>query len=304
MSWIVKAVSDALPKQPVLRWAAIAAGAGVSYLAGRWALSAIVAARRNAVAKARRAQQKKDVVYLFSFPRMDKIGGVIPSTPCAIVELFLKSKGIAYEFIGTMDADISDNGRLPMVELNGEQLHDSRGIMDELEQRFRVADNLDREAEATTALLAETAFACNFHHYRSTLIDNFEALMTVYRAVVPAELPIVALNFMMSMSRRKQIDAYNGISYGDVPDAQYNKLFLEDVKAIEFHLSKRNYLVSGDKPTKADFIIAPELRMIALLKPLGGLVPAFAFVQTSPVIAAYLTRVFGDNAVPEIPLAK
>jgi hypothetical protein len=260
-------------------------------------------ANARAVA-ARRKDQKPDVAYIVTFP-LQKLEGeknlVQLSNPCARVELYCQLKNIPFERFETMDAEAGnpETGRLPCVELNGKFLFESKFIIDELEMAFNKGDNLSNEQEATLSVLLALCEDIRQWQYRSINVDNPEYLIDLYTKMSGYPRRLVK-QFVMS-SRKNVIASLNASGAGDVSDEQYPKLFLEDVKALEFFLSKHKFVLTDDKPSKADALVGVWVRSIRRPKELASSIPAFAFAIESAVFTKYLESL--DAALEEATAA-
>jgi glutathione S-transferase len=77
-------------------------------------------------------------IVLYQYPGGDGVGSVSP--PCFKVDLALRLLGAEFELVNLRSpkevARVSKTGRLPVIELDGERIHDSIRILDELERRF------------------------------------------------------------------------------------------------------------------------------------------------------------------------
>jgi hypothetical protein len=100
------------------------------------------------------ANWKKDVVYLYQFPRSLCIPNVSPF--CLKLETFLRHAKIEYEVFGSWN-NSSKEGKVPFIELNGVQYHDSGFIMTMLTDYFKLehleADLTDEQKGMTRAML-------------------------------------------------------------------------------------------------------------------------------------------------------
>ncbi|KAH7725923.1 Protein C25H3.7 [Aphelenchoides avenae] len=97
---------------------------------------------------------KRDVVYLYQFPR--PLGSSPNMSPyCLKLEMYLRVNKIKYEMTETIFAR-SAEGKLPFIELNGEQFSDSQLIIEMLRKRFNIQDDLKPEERAVIRLITRT----------------------------------------------------------------------------------------------------------------------------------------------------
>lgn len=77
-------------------------------------------------------------VVLYQYPGGDGVGSVSP--PCFKIDLALRLVGADFECVNLRSpkavARVSKTGRLPAVEIDGQTIHDSIRILDEIEKRF------------------------------------------------------------------------------------------------------------------------------------------------------------------------
>ncbi|KAI1691796.1 RNA recognition motif domain-containing protein [Ditylenchus destructor] len=85
-----------------------------------------------------------DVVYLYQFPRSKSVPNASPF--CLKVETFLRHYKINHEIVESLSLR-SKEGKVPFVELNGEQIADSQLIILALMKHVSITDNLNPEQE-------------------------------------------------------------------------------------------------------------------------------------------------------------
>jgi hypothetical protein len=190
-----------------------------------------------------------------------------------------------------------ETGRLPCVELNGKFLFESKFIIDELEIAFNKPDNLTREQDAILTALLALCEDIRQWTYRSINVDNPEYLIDLYTRVTG--YPRVAVKQFVMNGRKGVIASLNASGAGDVSDEQYPILFLEDVKSLEYFLSKHKFIFTDDVPTKADALVVPWLKAIVRPKALVASIPAFAYAAASEVFAKYLANI--EQALADAP---
>jgi glutathione S-transferase len=295
----VQKLQSYLPKSEPLRSLStsvvIGAGLLVATKIGFAIKSAISSSRRAAAAKKRASEQKKDVVYLFAFPKSK--AGVQFSTPCERVELYLELNKIPYETIETMDTTISDSERLPCIELNGKQYFESKFILEALEAAFNKTEPVaassekERENQSVVAALLALTEAIRWHHYRHVMIESPEVSIKLYTEALGYP-EFMIRKFVMS-SRKGMIKTWNEAGHGDLTVAQFNQNFLEDIKSLEYFVGKHSgkFLLGGETPTKIDCLVAPWIRTYRRQLELVPTVPAYAFACSSQVFADYLALI-------------
>jgi hypothetical protein len=145
-------------------------GSKIAIGAGGLVLTGVVLHKLLGVSKQHRPvlitkSWKKDVVYLYQFPRSPYLPNMSPY--CIKLETFLRRAKIEYEVIGSIN-NWSKEHKVPFIELNGVQYPDSDFIMTMLTDYFKLdhleADLTDEQKGMTRAMfkLAEQSL-CEYH---------------------------------------------------------------------------------------------------------------------------------------------
>ncbi|CAJ0931900.1 unnamed protein product, partial [Mesorhabditis belari] len=189
---------------------------------------------------------KQNVVYLYQFPKTPYLPN--PSPFCLKIETYLRANNLKYEVISSFTAR-SEKGKLPFIELNGEQVSDSQIIIWHLQKQFQVEDSLKGEqrgvARAIDRMLDMSTVNC-LNHER--MVNK--AHLTLARNVSGLPLPgfitnILAKRFAKGSQSNinKKMDRLSG--------DELKEVLKRDVQALDDVLADKKFLF-GDRMTVAD----------------------------------------------------
>ncbi|WKX98812.1 hypothetical protein Q1695_014027 [Nippostrongylus brasiliensis] len=212
---------------------------------------------RKSSKELRKQDWKKDVVYLYQFPRSPTVPNVSPF--CLKVETFLRVNKIAYE-VCPLTMGRSQYGLLPFVELNGEHIADSQVIVNRLTKYFSVKAYKSAKDAAVARTVCRTADIHTFMvNYKFKLVDNannFVAMLMKDLGCPSFLLPLATAlgGYMMKQKATKRIAG----SVGQLSDEDYKELLRMDLDAYRDILGDQKYLF-GDEITPADCTLFGQL---------------------------------------------
>ncbi|KAH7723940.1 cadmium-inducible lysosomal protein CDR-5 [Aphelenchoides avenae] len=189
---------------------------------------------------------KKDVVYLYTFPRPKCTANALPYS--LKVETFLRVNNIPYEIVETY-LGRSAEGKLPFVEFNGEHYADSQLIIFKLEEYFRPEAGLSPEEHGivrlVTRMLDTPTFTTIMYHRAGLNCTNFMYAVlekTVWRHFRHLFF-LVAYPYVWKMLN------FNGD--GRHTEEEIVTILRYDLKALDVILGDKQWFVGG-RPTLAD----------------------------------------------------
>ncbi|KAF8373486.1 hypothetical protein PRIPAC_79915 [Pristionchus pacificus] len=216
----------------------------------RYFLPAIfVKIRGKKPAKILEKNWKKDNVYLYQIPGTKSMSSVSPF--CIKIETFLRLHQIPFERRDSI-LNRGENGKVPFIELNGEQTADSNLIIPKLVEHFHIQEyKNETDANIGHAISSMVDFRTFniFVHYKTTYSQPIfmKALAAgfVPDKVVELLTPIVGEYLRSEMHRRVNE------TIGIFTDDQFNELAKKDLEVYKGLLGDKKYLF-GDKMTTAD----------------------------------------------------
>uniref|UniRef100_A0A1I7RLN6 GST N-terminal domain-containing protein n=1 Tax=Bursaphelenchus xylophilus TaxID=6326 RepID=A0A1I7RLN6_BURXY len=197
---------------------------------------------------------KKDVVYLFQFKRSPVIPNLSPF--CIKIETFLRAHDIPYEPIGSWTTR-SKQGRVPFIELNGEQIADSQIIIWHLIKHFNIDEGLSKEQKALSRAverLAEGSIYYPITYFRSIEGARNSANPNVSGAPIPSFLIGYFANKISSNATAR----LNSEGIGKMPRDVIIEILRKDIEAVDGLLGDKKFII-GAKPTVADFTVFGHL---------------------------------------------
>ncbi|WKX98803.1 hypothetical protein Q1695_014023 [Nippostrongylus brasiliensis] len=243
---------------------------------------------------------KRDVVYLYQFPRSKAVPCL--STYCMKVETFLRANKIPHEVFVTQ-LGRSKYGLLPFVELNGEHIADSQIILNRLVEHFNVKPLPSPRDEAMARAVGRM---CENHtsmlHYKFKVVENPSnnytniALEDMGCAswLIPFAAPLFSKFLRSKASKRIKV------SLGDFSVEDCKNLLKKDYDAYRDLLGDRKFLF-GDEVTVADCSLFSQLASTIYL-PVENYAKDL-LKERYPTLVAYTERVkeatFGSEFAQE-----
>jgi glutathione S-transferase len=270
---------------------------------------ALMKARSRSKFASEVAKQKKNVVYMYAFPRMAEIRTPALSSAATKVEAFMRLAKIPYVFVGTQDYSNSPTERIPFISLNGKLTAESHFIIERIAKEFNVSldGHLTPEEHAKgTAIRRILDDSTRLHHYRHQMVDNAPAVAAMFSKAMGA--PLFLTKMFVKKMRSNLINMLNNHGQGDLTDEQYHAEWMRDVQALEGFLGNKPFFF-GDRPTSYDcaaygylagavaisgMLPCPELKRIAE-GPLAGFVKrmeAAVFPDLDAILKAPLPQEF------------
>jgi glutathione S-transferase len=194
----------------------------------------------------RKTDWKKDVVYLYQFPRPKCTANTLPY--CLKLETFLRIHDIPHEVIETFTGRSSE-GKLPFAEFNGEHLPDSQLIIQRLTKHFKVdkeqsAENRARIRFITRTIDGGTFYAILYNKLGTNTADFIAAAISGYA-------PTMIANLLSPLVYSKVWSILNTEGTGRHTQEEVVNILRWDLEALNNTLGDKEWLV-GDKPSLAD----------------------------------------------------
>jgi glutathione S-transferase len=197
---------------------------------------------------------KENVVYLYQFKRSPVVPNLSPF--CLKVETYLRANNIKHEIMGTYTIR-SKQGKLPFIELNGQQIADSQFILFHLQKYFKLDEKLDTEqrgiARAVDRMI-DTSTSRALTYFR--VFENATNLFNpnVSGLPIPGFLSFIPRNAYYKTASRQLYS--EGI--GRHPREEVVEILRRDLQAIDDILGDKKFLL-GIRPTIPDFTMFGHL---------------------------------------------
>ncbi|PAV86430.1 hypothetical protein WR25_24465 [Diploscapter pachys] len=201
---------------------------------------------------------KKDVVYLFQFPRITTAPNLSPF--CLKIESMLRVYNIKHEIIETMRKR-GDNGQLPFIELNGKQIADSQLIDVVLREHFNISSLPSKRdegfARAIDRMLNGNTFGGILYFKVLKRFDGFTDVIMREMSRQPSFLiPFLQTVFRLLVGKR--LDLRTRTLVGDFSTEEFRMLLKKDFDALVDILGDRKFLF-GDEITPTDCSLFGQL---------------------------------------------
>lgn len=201
---------------------------------------------------------KRDVVYIYSFPRCVRRCGVLHFSPFTLkLETYLRMAKIDYEFIPSFVP--SSKGQAPWIELNGQQYADSNMIINMLAKYFNVNTETELTKEQLGTSLAfqvmmDNYFCWTYAYYRYTVKTKEVVDMLFFGNpddAVPLSLRLTP-RFMIERSIHNWVKPKlyaHGIGRHTIDEIV--QIGAEEIQAISNYLGEKKFLM-GETPSMVD----------------------------------------------------
>uniref|UniRef100_A0A914D344 Uncharacterized protein n=1 Tax=Acrobeloides nanus TaxID=290746 RepID=A0A914D344_9BILA len=209
--------------------------------------------------KLQKQDWKKDVVYLYQFPRTPYSPNLSPF--CLKLEAFLRLHEIKYEPIFTFSGR-SKKGLLPFIELNGEHIADSQLIILHLKKYFNIQDELTNEQKAIERafdrLIESTFFnAVNWLKVRDNLPEFVGTILSLRFGKSLDFLKYVVAPFLM-INLKNRFETEGTAKHSD---EEIMTILRNDLQAVETYLGDKEYFF-GDQPSQIDIEVFAHVAAI------------------------------------------
>ncbi|TMS34652.1 hypothetical protein L596_002197 [Steinernema carpocapsae] len=197
---------------------------------------------------------KKDVVYLYQFPRSPVVPNLSPF--CLKVETWLRAHDITYEVVAT-NTMRSSNGLLPFVELNGKQIADSQMIIIELEKQFKVQSKLSKEQEGISRAVDRLVDGNTFYAIiYSKIVENGHKLLSQEVSGFP--IPGFLTGILGYLFGQKILARIHAHGIGKFPPGVIYDQVRRDLAAVDGIRGDKPF-ICGEEASIADFTLFGHL---------------------------------------------
>jgi glutathione S-transferase len=227
-------------------------------------------------------------ITLYQYPGGHGVGSVSP--PCLRVDMALRWLGLEFErrdLRGGADK-VSQTGRLPVLEIDGERFVDSTRILDELECRFDVPWKVDSDSEATHLRLWEYTVNECFYWLGFAMRWVDEDGRKRFLDVLLAKAGPLTRFLVHRVGARQRIKRAqrHGVGYRDRVDILAEIERGLDLLATD--LGEGPFLLGRDRASRADLTVTSLFAQVGF----GNAMPeVMRMIEQRPTIRPYLKRV-------------
>jgi len=213
--------------------------------------------------------QKRDVVYLYTFPTVPHVYNISPFA--MKVESYLRVNRIPYEMVYT--SKFGKKGQIPYVKLNDEEIDDSNVIIPHLKQHFEIQndDALTTEERATAhavmRMLEEHTNQIGFYYRYSLHMKDFSAALQVPERMFNARQSFAGRCIASAWCSlqpgwtKKKMKA-RGLAHHT--DSELWKFSFDDLRALSDLLGTKTYF-HGDAPHLLDCVVFGHLSQFVFI---------------------------------------
>ncbi|XP_058803697.1 failed axon connections-like isoform X2 [Phymastichus coffea] len=209
---------------------------------------------------------EKDIVYLYQFPRTPLLPSLSPF--CFKVETWLRLNGIKFENVDHKMKFRSKKGNLPFVELNGEEIADSKIILRELGQKF--GKDIDACLSTEQKSISHATISMIENHLVWVVAcwrtKNLDLILKGYKVnlqhTLGTRIPNSILNFFFKFTfGRKGAKKVKAQGMGVHTPEEVLQFGCDDLKVLCDMLADKPFFF-GDEPTMLDVVAFANLAQI------------------------------------------
>ncbi|GMR45137.1 hypothetical protein PMAYCL1PPCAC_15332 [Pristionchus mayeri] len=238
---------------------------------------------------------KQGIVYLYQMAGTKSMSSASPF--CIKVETFLRLHKIPFERRNVLLAR-GENGKVPFIELNGEQTADSTLIITKLAEHFKVQGyESEEDANVGNAICSMVDFRTFnlFVHYKTTCSQQI-FMEAMFGGFFP-DFVVEWLGPIMSYHLRNMMHRRVNETIGKFTNEQFDELARKDLEVYRGLIGEKKFLF-GDRMTTADCALFGHLSATFYLGQDSLPMHTLASERFEP-LARYIERIrddlFGDE---------
>lgn len=215
---------------------------------------------------------------------------------CMKTWCMLSAANLPFECVVTPDPRKTPKQKLPVIEVDGEVIADSEVIRSYIETAADI-DFDEGLTEQQRGIARAVIRMVEEHIYFAIVADRWgeDDNWRHVREVFFSEIPSFVRGFVTDFIRKQALRNLEGQGMGRfTPDERFDRV-RRDIIALRELIGEQDFLF-GDRPTAADYSVAPMLRA-SIVTPVEK--PLARFIKNDPILMAYVTRVT-DRCYPEV----